>query len=375
MTAGRRFIPEVDGLRFVAISAVLLFHLNTAVWDYGVPPGTPRDGPLASLVAQGFYGVELFFVLSGFILGLPFARVAAGRSEPVNLKAYYLRRLTRLEPPYVLALVGVFLAGLLIGRRRGLELWPSLLAGLVYQHNAIFGEANVINGVAWSLEVEVQFYVLMPLLARLFFIRHQVARRGLLLGLIGASAAVGVFFVAGHPRLELSLAGHLHEFLAGLLLADVYVSDWKEAPATAPRWDLVALVGWALLPWLVKLGGWVGLALPFLVLVLYMAAFRGPIMRRVLSSPWLVTIGGMCYSIYLLHHPILMLLSARLAPLVPRGSFESRLFVYAGLLVPTLLVCAAFFVLVERPCMNPAWPRELASRWRGTAVSRAEETP
>ena len=57
----------------------------------------------------GFRGVELFFVISGFILGLPFAAHYLKGAAPVSLRKYYLRRLTRLEPPYIVALLVLFI--------------------------------------------------------------------------------------------------------------------------------------------------------------------------------------------------------------------------------------------------------------------------
>lgn len=76
-TSSGRFIPEMDGLRFVAIAMVVLYHLNgylrtkTTFYEHG--PTMQRDWFCAAALV-GFHGVELFFVISGFILALPFAR-------------------------------------------------------------------------------------------------------------------------------------------------------------------------------------------------------------------------------------------------------------------------------------------------------------
>jgi peptidoglycan/LPS O-acetylase OafA/YrhL len=103
-TSSGRFIPEMDGLRFVAIGMVILFHLNGYLAAKATFPQyslMAQSDWLARIALVGFRGVELFFVISGFILGLPFAAHHIEGAPPVNLRKYYLRRLTRLEPPYI----------------------------------------------------------------------------------------------------------------------------------------------------------------------------------------------------------------------------------------------------------------------------------
>src|SRR5437667_40038 len=102
-TSSGRFIPEMDGLRFVAIAMVVLFHLNGYLTAKAVSPQyafTARSDWITQVALVGFRGVELFFVISGFILGLPFAAHHIAGAPRVSLSKYYLRRLTRLEPPY-----------------------------------------------------------------------------------------------------------------------------------------------------------------------------------------------------------------------------------------------------------------------------------
>ena len=161
------FIPEVDGLRAIAVMAVVLFHLDQEMGAKTLSPeGASRA--LAGIVRCGFFGVALFFAISAFIVGFPFAKHHLGSAEPVDTRRFFLRRITRLEPPYVLNLLlvwllgGMFLTGSLTDRA------PNLLASLVYQHNWIFGQYSSINAAAWSLEVEFQFYLLAPMLTMAF---------------------------------------------------------------------------------------------------------------------------------------------------------------------------------------------------------------
>jgi peptidoglycan/LPS O-acetylase OafA/YrhL len=69
----------------------------------------PKSEPIWQTVERGKYGVELFFVLSGFVLALPFAAYHARGARRVDLASYYLRRVTRFEPPYIVALTAYFL--------------------------------------------------------------------------------------------------------------------------------------------------------------------------------------------------------------------------------------------------------------------------
>ena len=371
VSPGRRFIPEVDGLRFIAIALVVFYHVGESVRATGVAT-SPGPMPLNILGRMGYYGVDLFFALSGFVLSLPFARRHLAGGREVNLRAYYMRRLTRLEPPYLIVLLGDFAIRAAIAGHLGH--WRNTAASSIYQHNIIFGTWSPVFGVGWSLEVEVQFYLLAPLLSWAFAIRSRLLRRSFLIVAIVTAARL-----CGSPhidRLNLSVLGHLHEFIAGFVLADLYVASWKETPRHSYAWDIVSLIGWPLLVILgARRGGFVNSCLPLVVLVLYGAAFRGELTHRLLSLRWVTAIGGMCYTIYLLHFSIMDVVSGTLSHLFHPGSythmFVERLCVFVP---PILLASCLFFVLVERPCMNPRWPSELGA-WVSTNFSRKKPGP
>ena len=112
----------------------------------------------------------------------------AGASAPLRFRAYYLRRIRRIEPPYLINLAVCFAIIWLINPGRSLFV-PHLVASLFYGHTLVYGDYSWINSVSWSLEVEAQFYLLMPALACLFTRRSTLARRvslGLLI--LGTSA-------------------------------------------------------------------------------------------------------------------------------------------------------------------------------------------
>lgn len=105
--SGGTWVPQIDGLRFVAIVSVVLFHVMgqlLARTGHFIAI-QPRYALLAELVGNGDRGVLLFFVISGYILARPFLRQYRLGGKRVSVGAYYLRRVTRLEPPYVLSLL------------------------------------------------------------------------------------------------------------------------------------------------------------------------------------------------------------------------------------------------------------------------------
>jgi peptidoglycan/LPS O-acetylase OafA/YrhL len=101
-----RYIPVIDGLRFYAFAAVIAVHWakHAALLN----AGESGEALNVRFFLNGAFGVQLFYVISGFVLALPFAKAWREKKPRPKLKAYYLRRLTRLEPPYVINLLVFF---------------------------------------------------------------------------------------------------------------------------------------------------------------------------------------------------------------------------------------------------------------------------
>ncbi|HEX3746866.1 MAG TPA: acyltransferase [Bryobacteraceae bacterium] len=342
ITTSGRFVPEIDGLRFVAIASVVFYHLYSALPEGG------SHLPLHTVFLHGYRGVGLFYAISGFVLALPFALHYLAGAPPVSLKAYYIRRLTRLEPPYIIDLLlcsAILFVGYRISAR---TILPHLGASILYLHNLIYGAHSIINPVAWTLEVEVQFYCLMPLFALFFAIPARTTRRAALLSVILVAALTQFVFLDAPPRLRVSILFAIQFFLTGLLLADIYVVDWKQRPAADWRWDLISFVGWPVAFLLPARESWP--CFPFLILLLYMGALRGVIFSAIFRNSLISTIGGMCYTIYLLHYRLIPVVTKRFT------SIPVKIAVY---LVVLALASSAYFLLIERPCMRKDWPRRL----------------
>lgn len=358
------FIPEIDGLRLVAILAVIFHHLAGFLLVKTGHTG-PR-GLLADLCARGNYGVQLFFVISGFVIACPFARAALERKPAPQIKRYYLRRLTRLEPPYMLNLLVAFVLLVITGRAAFSELLPHLIASLTYTHNVIYGEFSAVNCVAWSLEIELQFYLVAPILACLFRLQSGMLRRSVMVLLILGASLFGQFAPRDLPRLGLSLAPFLGYFLGGFVLCDLHTQGWLGASTRRWLWDGVGVAAWCAIVALM----WTRWAflLPLVVVLAYVGAFRGRVLRACFTHPLVYTIGGMCYTIYLYHFFMISALGRfALGPVTALASDATvRLALMSLALVPVvLLCCAVLFALTERPFMVRDWPQKA---WRFAAL-------
>ncbi len=360
VTSSGSFIPEIDGLRFFAIASVVLFHINTYVvnkspLDFA---STVTHHPLNLMFQQGFIGVSLFFTISGFILSLPFAiRYLQGRSSP-SLGSYYMRRVTRLEPPYIINMFLTFLLLIVVKNESARDLFPHLLASLSYSHNIIYEQFSFINGVAWSLEIEVQFYLLAPLLCKVFLIRQAFWRRLFFIiivlcgyGLSAVTHALGYTYV--------SLFDYLQFFLVGFFLTDLYIVNWQKQPDQEPLWDLWATACWILIFAIAR--QWYSAYLtPMLILVSYTAAFRGRIWNQIVSNRWIATIGSMCYTIYLYHYWIISLVGRLSVTFALTHHYWINILFQIFILSAAVLVASSmFFILFEKPFMYKDWPNKL----------------
>jgi peptidoglycan/LPS O-acetylase OafA/YrhL len=380
ITSGGRYIPEIDGLRFIAIGAVVCYHVAfmTGMDDGANSTQAPTNRIFAFLVAalfNGGRGVEVFFALSGFVLAIPFARERLLGDGRVSLKQYFMRRLTRIEPPYLLSQL-IRLYPVMVARSLTfMQILPHFVAGLFYLHLFIYHTAPEVQLVGWSLEIEIQFYLIAPLLALIFFRKSTATRRLLLYGfLIGYWLLVKPIVSANldapgaasglAPYFFNTIAYWIRFFVAGMAVADLYVT-------LLPRvrvhwlWDVVSIPGWFLF-FSIGEEAWYSWG-PFLLIILFIGAFKGVVVPWFFRIPIVTVIGGMCYSIYLTHSIGLQTIFRVYMKLFPSiHGFYVRMMIAEVLIVPLLIaVGAAYFVLIERPCMDKDWPKKLAAWTRG----------
>lgn len=358
-TASSAFIPEIDGLRFLAIFLVIFRHIN--IFVLVKTPFSFSDSPdshwlINTLCSNGDRGVWLFFVISGFILALPFARHYLDRQKKVSLKGFYLKRLTRLEPPYIIVTILCFILLILKGKYGFGELLAPLGSSLLYLHN-IFPFGPYINGVAWSLEIEVQFYLLVPLFTLLFRLSAKIRR------------LIFIFIILLFPILNRyyflpfeSLYNFVHFFFLGFLLADLYVSNFKinlnkitSLAIGLPTFITLLYIDItdSLINQLIFL---------LLIFIFYSLVLHDKIWKKIWSQKILTTFGGMCYTIYLLHVPIMSGIGNITAHWQFSKFYLPTLFIQTLIILPpTLIASFIFFLLIEKPCMDRDWPRKLVA--------------
>lgn len=370
---GRDYFPGLTGLRGIAAGWVLLFHL----WQSAHGPRV-AIGPLdvTALFSTGYLGVDLFFVLSGFLLGLPFMRWALGERPYPDLGRFWKRRALRVLPAFYAQLVVLVLLALAgIGT---LPPWRELLAYLSMEF--VFFGIPLWNGVWWTLPAEWNFYVLLPFFGLLF---GRARWTLVLLLLVVASVTVRIAcwhllydnvwdWPVAYPAI-IQTPARMDEFAFGVVAAGLHL---RRGQGSA-RWDLpVLLLGLAgLLLLMAGLDGrgdifvkadaplifaYATLAGLPLALVVYAAASPLPLARRLFAGRALAFTGIVSYSLYLWHYPLLGWADA-LWPGLPRG--VGGLALRSALMIPvTLLVAWVSYRLVERPFLVTAPAAALARR-------------
>jgi peptidoglycan/LPS O-acetylase OafA/YrhL len=365
----RTFIPQIDGLRFVPLMAVIAYHIRGLVADhFGISVDSPaeKQDVVCVLFGVGTLAVQMFFVISGFVLAQPFAKQHLLHAKPVNLREYYFRRLTRIEPPYVIHLIFLFFLSWLVLRRLPQlhEIyhnanWLSyvlhhLFASLFYVNGIIYGQHPFPNIVLWSLEVEVQFYLLSPLLARLFLIPNPALRRAIMVGLI-LSDSLCCHFLPLTYALRVSIVGNLQYFLTGYLFCDFYLGKKFASEKQNYQWDILALLACAAVLGFYTNRIFYDILFPWFGLIFCITAFKGRVTSKLLSWSWIVTIGGMCYTIYMYHWFIISFM-LKLTRHLRTDFFWLDLPVQFVCITTGIVIISAFlFVLFERPFMQRDW--------------------
>jgi peptidoglycan/LPS O-acetylase OafA/YrhL len=337
----RLYLPSLDGARGLAILLVLLDHFSSA-----------KIIPFHACKGIGHAGVYLFFALSAFLLTAPFCR----KQPDTLLKAetwrvYFQRRFFRIYPLYLVVLLTEHFMGL------GQD-WRGIAQHLLLRRG---------EGIFWSMEIEVKYYLILPLLVLTALVAWQRSRRMGALCTGGLAAALPAFFWA--EQRWWSLDGHvlrsfLPVFLFGSLAGWVYtVISTRTQPSMGVRWlwdgiAVASLMGGCItvpaiasrLPAALTPGSRGGVIVAGMCWALF-------ILSHLLGNGWikgslewkpLRYVGLISYSLYLWHEPVIHCLW--LAEHSARGLTAAWWPVHAGILLgASVLAATVSFFLVERP--------------------------
>ena len=367
----RARIDAFDGIRGLAVVAVLLFHAQLAG------------------ARGGFLGVSAFFTLSGFLI-TTLLLDEHRRTGSLSLRAFWSRRARRLLPAAFLTVSGVLLfaamlatgdqlralRGDVLGALADVANWRFYFAGRDY--SALFSAPSPVAHF-WSLAIEEQFYLVFPLLM-LGVVRVVRGNRALLATVLAAGAAASIVAgnvlvrTTGESRVYYGTDTRAAELLIGALLAVALTGRPMPRPSRT-RATVAAVAGtgalalmvfwWATVPqasrWLYEGGFAVHACLT--VVVIAAARQAGPFARALAWRP-LAAVGLLSYGIYLFHWPIYLWLSPERTGLSTAPLLALRLTV-------TLALAGASYLLLERPIRygrrTPrVWPRVAAI---GTAAA------
>jgi peptidoglycan/LPS O-acetylase OafA/YrhL len=355
MDDGQAYRRDIDGLRAVAVLAIVVCHVFP-----GWLPG-------------GFVGVDVFFVISGFLI----TRIIAGQRDEGRFSwgGFYLRRARRIVPAYVVvALATAGLAAWIEMPRQLTQTGAALAASGLFVANILFAQtAGYFSPGAqenpllhlWSLGIEEQFYLVWPLLIAVLSLKWLKPTRPWLAAILLVVSLVGAqLLVSGGQSVWAFFGPPLRawEFLAGAVVA----LGAARPPAGRGAANAAAVLGLLLIagslallndtapfPGLLALPACLGAAL-----VLWSGQTQDVAGAAILRAAPMVAVGRISYSLYLWHWPLLVL-AADVAqrPL----SLPQR----AGLLALTVILSVATWFLVEQPCRKGSPERP----WRHLALT------
>jgi peptidoglycan/LPS O-acetylase OafA/YrhL len=363
--------PALDGLRALAVVAVVLYHVHSL------------DPTRFGLFRGGFFGVELFFVVSGYLItALMLQEIDA--TGGVALGQFWLRRARRLLPALAAMLVAVGIAAVLwrpetVGRLR-----TDLLPAVFYWSNwrQIFSSGSgyfaqlqtpPLLRHLWSLAIEEQWYLVWPVVLPFVAKRQQHLVGRLLLAGGLAAAGLGIVLYDGSETranlVYLATFTRASGLLLGAALAAVW-RPWKSSTADArslPELDVIGLISlvvlfvvmsrWANTSGIVYRGGMLLVSVLSVLLIAVATHPAAHTFRMIIGSRPLVTIGRRSYGLYLWHWPILVLTNA--------VSSTARLLL---VLAAVAVVTEASYRFIEQPIRAGAF----GAWWNGQGRSTVQ---
>ncbi len=397
--ANKKTITVLDGIRAIACLSVISYHVHYFMnKEYGLEPFRDLS---ASIFMSGWSGVTLFFVLSGFLLFMPYAKALLFEKEWPSMRTFYLRRALRILPGYYVALFLLILLQhpeyLQLDHLKQFTLFLTFLmdAPSTYQQ---------INGPFWTLAVEWQYYMLLPFLALAFVwvVRHGKSPQSklkLTLSCLGVMILWGLgtrymgHYYELHPtetllvsrpilnRVLLVIYGssgkYLEDFAIGMLACTLYIYTANASLESALSrhinrlcfwlWGtgillLFFMTVWSNFPqlrflapyigvhnWLCELGYATGYGL-CIISVLF--GERG--LKMLFDGKAIRWVGQISYSLYIWHIPILLFFMSNVINVVTHHFWAAYALYWLCVLLIIFPFCALFYRFVEQPWMRVA---------------------
>jgi len=210
-------LAVLDGLRGIAVLLVLWYHIWEISW---LPAPLPA---LQFIPETGFAGVDLFFFISGFVIVYPFVKAAFAGESPPGWGAFAYRRAIKILPSYLLSIAVAIAIGYAHFSSFG-DAAAAIVSHLLFIHTWWHATYGAINGVLWTLAVEVEFYAVFPLLW-MAFSRRPFVTAGLMVlaAQLYRSYAQSCCWSTSTELLIENLPGYLDIFAAGMIAAYLYV--------------------------------------------------------------------------------------------------------------------------------------------------------
>jgi peptidoglycan/LPS O-acetylase OafA/YrhL len=356
------YVASLDGLRAIAVAAVVVYHFAPSV------------------LPAGFLGVDVFFVVSGFLITRLVTREIA-RTNTVGLANFWKRRARRLLPALATVTVVVLVAASIkLTNAEIHDIRAQALGTLFYCANwvIIFAKGSYFTSTGrpspflhmWTLAVEEQFYVVLPLVffaARRVVLRHPVRAAAIaLLGAVASTIWMGVLFSPSSDpsRAYLGSDSHAMGLLVGVALGVLAGAGCLRivlSPRLASVLASIALVALFVIMRVADAnttalyrGGFLVFAVLCAVVVVVVVAMPDTPLARALSAPPLVAIGLRSYSLYLWHWPVRVFLTTT--------SGLDGFPLFAARLVVSVMLAEISFRCVEQPFRLGGFARKWGSR-------------
>ncbi len=345
----RKYLPGLDGIRAIAVIAIIIFHLN--------PKWLPG----------GFLGVDTFFVISGYLIAMLLINEYE-KTGTINILQFWIRRMKRLFPPVLFMILIVIQYIIFFDQSLLYQLKKDVIAALLYISNwwYIFDglsyfesfEARPLEHL-WSLAIEEQFYLLFPLTLMLLLNKWSKKKILLLFFVVSLLSAILMLTLydpaANVSRIYFGTDTRLQTLLLGVMCAFIWPAF--KLKQDAPRIlvviiDFLGFIGLIVLMYSIyKLsehsaflfnGGFYVLGI-FTLLIIMAAVHPSSIMSRLLGIKPLTVIGKYSYSLYLWHYPVIVLMQKHFV----QG--QVPIYIHISSVILTIVLAVFSYKLIERP--------------------------